>query len=69
MVCAEGRGNTERFAAPITAGATTAAALLKVVPFEQDMKRNIQGLKAVPRVSVYRGFIFASLAASVPNLE
>ena len=71
MVCAEGRGNTERFVCPYHGWSYDRAGTLQAVPFssgyEKDQLPN--GLKAVPRVSVYRGFIFASLAPDGEDLQ
>jgi phenylpropionate dioxygenase-like ring-hydroxylating dioxygenase large terminal subunit len=71
MVCAEGRGNTERFVCPYHGWSYDRAGVLQAVPFGAgyDKDRFPKGLAAVPRVSVYRGFIFASLAARGESLE
>jgi phenylpropionate dioxygenase-like ring-hydroxylating dioxygenase large terminal subunit len=71
MVCAEGRGNVERFVCPYHGWSYDTAGVLKAVPFAggYDQDKLPSGLKAVPRVSLYRGFIFASLAALGPTLE
>src|SRR5947208_766048 len=70
MVCAEGRGNTERFVCPYHGWSYDRAGELKAVPFASGYQ-SLEGLKlkAVPRVATYRGFIFASLAAQGPALE
>jgi len=64
MVCAEGRGNTERFVCPYHGWSYDRAGALQAVPFASGYEKDNlpKGLKPVPRVSVYRGFIFASLA-------
>jgi phenylpropionate dioxygenase-like ring-hydroxylating dioxygenase large terminal subunit len=64
MVCAEGKGNTERFVCPYHGWSYDRGGILKAVPFESGYDKGAlpKGLKAVPRVAVYRGFIFASLA-------
>ena len=64
MVCAEGRGNTERFVCPYHGWSYDRAGTLQAVPFASGYEKDKlpKGLKAVPRVSLYRGFIFASLA-------
>src|SRR5262245_6680379 len=64
MVCAEGRGNAERFVCPYHGWSYDRGGALKAVPFEAGYEKGAlpKGLKAVPRVEVYRGFIFASLA-------
>jgi phenylpropionate dioxygenase-like ring-hydroxylating dioxygenase large terminal subunit len=71
MVCAEGRGNTDRFVCAYHGWSYDRAGALKVVPFESGYEKgNLpKGLKSVPRVSVYRGFIFASLAAQGESLK
>src|SRR5690349_6680681 len=71
MVCAEGRGNTERFVCPYHGWSYDRAGALQAVPFSSGYEKNNlpKGLKAVPRVAVYRGFIFASLAEKGEPLE
>jgi phenylpropionate dioxygenase-like ring-hydroxylating dioxygenase large terminal subunit len=71
MVCAEGRGNTERFVCPYHGWSYDRAGELKAVPLASTFNRDLGEfrLKAVPRVATYRGFIFASLAAQGPSLE
>jgi phenylpropionate dioxygenase-like ring-hydroxylating dioxygenase large terminal subunit len=71
MVCAEGRGNAERFVCPYHGWSYDRSGALRAVPFESGYEKGKlpKGLKAVPRVSLYRGFIFASLAGSGPDLE
>ncbi len=71
MVCAEGRGNVERFVCPYHGWSYDRGGALKTVTFESGYeKENLpEGLMAVPRVSAYRGFIFASLAARGETLE
>jgi phenylpropionate dioxygenase-like ring-hydroxylating dioxygenase large terminal subunit len=72
MVCAEGRGNAERFVCPYHGWSYDRGGELKAVPFEKNYAPGaLSGLrlKAVPRVSRYRGFIFASLSDSGPSLE
>jgi phenylpropionate dioxygenase-like ring-hydroxylating dioxygenase large terminal subunit len=72
MVCAEGRGNTDRFVCPYHGWSYDTSGVLKAVPFasgyQKDQLKNLK-LYPVPRVAVYRGFIFASLAAQGPSLE
>ena len=70
MVCAEGRGNTERFVCPYHGWSYDRGGDLKAVPFASGYQ-SLDGLRlrAVPRVAIYRGFIFGSLAASGPSLE
>ena len=71
MVCTEGRGNVERFVCPYHGWSYDRGGTLQAVPFVggYDKDKLPEGLKAVPRVAVYRGFIFASLAKSGPSLE
>src|SRR5688572_29803120 len=72
MVCAEGRGNVERFVCPYHGWSYDRAGALKAVPlassFPQDKLAGLR-LKAVPRVASYRGFVFASLAPVGETLE
>jgi phenylpropionate dioxygenase-like ring-hydroxylating dioxygenase large terminal subunit len=68
-VCAEGRGNTERFVCPYHGWSYDRGGTLQAVPYASGHRELPQGLKTVPRVAVYRGFIFASLADSGPNLQ
>jgi len=72
MVCAEGRGRVERFVCPYHGWSYDRAGELKAVPFASGYAPGKLGelrLAAVPRVATYRGFIFASLAASGESLE
>src|ERR1044072_1035662 len=71
MVCAEGRGNTERFVCPYHGWSYDRNGALQAVPFAGGYEKDKlpRGLKAVPRVSVYRGFIFASLSSHGDDLE
>lgn len=64
LVCAEGRGNAERFVCPYHGWSYDRAGTLQAVPFSSGYERGSlpRGLKTVPRVETYRGFIFASLA-------
>src|SRR5512134_1039547 len=68
MVCAEGSGRLatprDRFVCPYHGWSYDRAGTLQAVPFASGYEKDRlpKGLKAVPRVSVYRGFIFASLA-------
>ena len=71
-VCAEGRGNVERFVCPYHGWSYDRGGALRAVPFESNYEKGkLQqlALRAVPRVATYRGFIFASLASSGPGLE
>jgi len=69
-VCAEGAGNTERFVCPYHGWSYDRAGALQAVPFASGYEKGDlpKGLKAVPRVTVYRGFIFASLAEQGESL-
>jgi phenylpropionate dioxygenase-like ring-hydroxylating dioxygenase large terminal subunit len=71
MVCAEGRGSVERFVCPYHGWSYDRGGALKAVPFESgyDKAKLPAGLKAVPRVRTYRGFIFASLSPQGEDLE
>lgn len=71
-VCAEGRGSVERFVCPYHGWSYDRRGTLRFVPVPGGYRKESfaeLGLKAVPRVSVYRGFVFASLAAAGPSLE
>jgi phenylpropionate dioxygenase-like ring-hydroxylating dioxygenase large terminal subunit len=68
-VCAEGRGNTERFVCPYHGWSYDRGGTLQAVPYASGHKELPRGLKTAPRVAVYRGFIFASLSDSGPGLE
>ena len=71
-VCAEGRGNTQRFVCPYHGWSYDTTGQLRAVPVESGYRKenlNQLGLKRVPRVATYRGFIFASAALSGPSLE
>ena len=72
MVCAEGRGSAERFVCPYHGWSYDGSGALKAVPFassyQKEQLKDLR-LRPVPRVAVYRGFIFASLAAQGPSLE
>ena len=71
MVCAEGRGNTERFVCPYHGWSYDRGGVLRAVPFASGYEQGElpAGLKAVPRVRSYRGFIFASLSPQGADLE
>ena len=71
-VCAEGRGNAERFVCPYHGWSYDRGGQLRAMPFESGYdpgKTRELGLRPVPRVALYRGFIFASLADAGPSLE
>ncbi len=72
-VCAEGRGSVERFVCPYHGWSYGRGGELRFVPvpggYSDPKALAGHGLKAVPRVAVYRGFIFASLAERGPDLE
>ncbi len=71
-VCAEGRGNAERFVCPYHGWSYDRAGALKAVPlaasFPQGKLAELR-LKAAPRVAEYRGFVFASLKSKGEGLE
>lgn len=72
MVCAEGRGNVERFVCPYHGWSYDRAGALKAVPLASSFpqgKLSELRLKAAPRVATYRGFIFASLSPKGESLE
>ncbi|HYL25415.1 MAG TPA: Rieske 2Fe-2S domain-containing protein [Burkholderiales bacterium] len=72
LVCAEGRGHVERFVCPYHGWSYDRAGALKAAPFASGYapgKLAYMRLHPVPRVSVYRGFIFASLAPSGESLD
>src|SRR5262245_22530783 len=72
MVCAEGKGNTERFVCPYHGWSYDRTGALRALPFASGYSQEIVKdltLKAVPRVANYRGFLFASLAETGPSLE
>jgi phenylpropionate dioxygenase-like ring-hydroxylating dioxygenase large terminal subunit len=72
MVCAEGRGNTERFVCPYHGWSYDRGGELKAVPISGSFPTERfpeLGLKRVPRVANYRGFLFASLSPQGPSLE
>jgi phenylpropionate dioxygenase-like ring-hydroxylating dioxygenase large terminal subunit len=72
MVCAEGRGNTERFVCPYHGWSYDRTGALRALPFASGYSKetlNNLELKKVPRVENYRGFLFASLAPSGESLE
>ena len=71
-VCAEGRGNVERFVCPYHGWSYDRAGALRAVPVPSGYHpETLAGLRLRPvaRTATYRGFIFASLAASGPGLE
>jgi len=71
MVCAEGRGNTERFVCPYHGWSYDRGGRLHAMPFESGYAGTVGelGLHPAPRVALYRGFVFASLAGAGPSLE
>ena len=71
MVCAEGRGSVERFVCPYHGWSYDRAGALQAVPFSSGYEKGKlpAGLKAVPRVALYRGFVFASLSPQGEDLE
>ncbi|MEI6302954.1 MAG: Rieske 2Fe-2S domain-containing protein [Betaproteobacteria bacterium] len=75
LVCHEARGSARQFVCPYHGWTFEPDGALRVVPVPQgyapdaDKKMSELGLARVPRVESYRGFIFASLAASGPSLK
>jgi phenylpropionate dioxygenase-like ring-hydroxylating dioxygenase large terminal subunit len=72
LVCPDGRGNTERFVCPYHGWSYDRGGALRAASFESGYDRGRLkdlGLRAVPRVALYRGFIFASAADEGPSLE
>ena len=72
MVCAEGRGNTDRFVCPYHGWSYDRTGELKALPFASGYapeKLKELRLASAPRVATYRGFIFASLSSSGEDLE
>jgi phenylpropionate dioxygenase-like ring-hydroxylating dioxygenase large terminal subunit len=72
MVCAEGRGNVERFVCPYHGWSYDRDGALKAVPLSSSFPQDKLGelrLKAVPRVASYRGFVFASLLPNGESLD
>jgi len=72
IVCSEGRGHASDFVCPYHGWTYDTDGRLRSVPvpsgYASDRREEL-GLRRVPRVSTYRGFIFASLAASGAGLE
>ncbi len=72
IVCAEGRGRAGSFVCPYHGWTYETDGRLRSVPvpsgYASDRSGEL-GLRRVLRVSTYRGFIFASLAASGASLE
>src|SRR6267143_910082 len=72
IVCAEGRGSASSFVCPYHGWTYDTDGRLRSVPVPSGYasdKTGELGLLRVLRVSTYRGFIFASRAASGANLE
>lgn len=70
-VC-EDRGRVERFVCPYHGWSYDRDGALRYVPIASGYREESLdglGLPRVPRVAVYRGFIFASLASSGPSLD
>lgn len=74
MICTEERGSGRYLRCPYHAWTYRMDGSLVAVPMPAGYadfhdRRNTLGLKRVPRVSAYRGFIFASIAPEGPDLE
>jgi phenylpropionate dioxygenase-like ring-hydroxylating dioxygenase large terminal subunit len=75
LVVASGEGHTSEFRCCYHGwtyhldGRLKAAPLLHGYPTHFDPKNPENGMRRVPRVSSYRGFVFASLAEEGPSLE
>jgi phenylpropionate dioxygenase-like ring-hydroxylating dioxygenase large terminal subunit len=75
MVCHEEKGSAKQFVCPYHGWTYEPGGALRFVPVAQgygadaDRKMAGLGLAKAPRVDSYRGFIFASLAASGPALK
>jgi phenylpropionate dioxygenase-like ring-hydroxylating dioxygenase large terminal subunit len=72
LVCPDGRGNTERFVCPYHGWSYDRGGALRAASFESGYEKGKLkdlGLRPVPRVALYRGFIFASLADQGPGLD
>lgn len=71
-LCAAARGNTRTFVCPYHAWSFKTDGSLAAIPhapsYPADEHREHLGLKRVPRVDSYRGFIFASRAPDGPSL-
>jgi len=72
IVCAQGRGHASSFVCPYHGWTYDTDGRLRSVPvpsgYASDRTGEL-GLRRAPRVSTYRGFLFASLAASGASLE
>jgi phenylpropionate dioxygenase-like ring-hydroxylating dioxygenase large terminal subunit len=72
-VCLAQRGNTKTFKCPYHGWTYNPDGSLKSMPmadeYGADFPKSERGLPPVPRVSIYRGFIFGSLAETGPDLE
>jgi phenylpropionate dioxygenase-like ring-hydroxylating dioxygenase large terminal subunit len=71
-LCMMPRGVSRRFTCPYHGWTYDTAGNLRALPapeeYPADFKLADHGLKSVPRVAVYRGFIFANNAADGPDL-
>ena len=74
LLCHEAKGSSKQFTCPYHGWTFETNGALRAVPVAQGYGADAQskfaalGLARVPRVESYRGFIFASLAASGPSL-
>ena len=73
MVCAAEKGTTRTFACPYHGWTYDVSGALIGVPYpggyDAGFDKSTRGLACAPRVAEYRGFVFASLAASGITLE
>lgn len=73
MICARESGNTASFVCPYHGWTFGVGGELRGVPLQggmgKDFDKSAMGLANVPRLQIYRGFIFASLAAEGPSFD
>ena len=74
IVCHEASGKARQFVCPYHGWAYATDGELRALPVPEGYKPDLRsvaqmGLAPVPRVELYRGFIFASLAAEGPSLR
>jgi fatty-acyl-CoA synthase len=74
LVCEADRGHSGSFRCPYHGWTFSNTGELLGAPFNQgyggkEGLANLRGLARVPRIGIYRGFVFGSLAAEGPSLE